>query len=108
MSAKHATRSVRWLGISTADHSLRTSVVHATCRIENGFYYDFDFKEPFTDKDLKKIYKASSGDASDTSREARPLVGQLSLATFREPRLSALTSARARHLIPLLVLARRR
>ena len=27
-------------------------------RIENGFYYDFDYKEPFTDKDLAKIQKA--------------------------------------------------
>ncbi|MBI5149903.1 MAG: threonine--tRNA ligase [Candidatus Omnitrophica bacterium] len=26
--------------------------------IENGFYYDFDRKEPFTDEDLKKIEKA--------------------------------------------------
>ncbi len=26
-------------------------------RIENGFYYDFDFDTPFTDKDLKKIQK---------------------------------------------------
>ena len=26
--------------------------------IENGFYYDFDKKEPFTDEDLRKIEKA--------------------------------------------------
>jgi threonyl-tRNA synthetase len=26
-------------------------------RIENGFYYDFDYQEPFTEKDLKKIQK---------------------------------------------------
>ena len=26
-------------------------------RIENGFYYDFDFQEAFTEKDLKKIKK---------------------------------------------------
>lgn len=25
--------------------------------IEKGFYYDFDMKEPFTEKDLKKIKK---------------------------------------------------
>lgn len=25
--------------------------------IERGFYYDFDLKEPITDKDLKKIQK---------------------------------------------------
>ncbi|MDY6902111.1 MAG: threonine--tRNA ligase, partial [Cyanobacteriota bacterium] len=25
--------------------------------IENGFYYDFESPEPFTDKDLKAIYK---------------------------------------------------
>ena len=27
------------------------------CRIENGFYYDFDYDTPFTDKDLKRIQK---------------------------------------------------
>src|SRR5476651_777499 len=26
--------------------------------IDNGFYYDFDKKEPFSDEDLKKIEKA--------------------------------------------------
>ncbi len=29
--------------------------------IENGFYYDFDKKEPFTDEDLAKIEKAMQG-----------------------------------------------
>ena len=29
--------------------------------IENGFYYDFDKKEPFTDEDLVKIEKVMRG-----------------------------------------------
>jgi threonyl-tRNA synthetase len=29
--------------------------------IEKGFYYDFDMKEPFTEKDLKKIKKEMVG-----------------------------------------------
>lgn len=32
-------------------------LTRACHRIENGFYYDFDFPEAFTDKDLKKIHK---------------------------------------------------
>src|SRR5208283_321894 len=28
--------------------------------IDNGFYYDFDKKEPFSDEDLRKIEKAMS------------------------------------------------
>lgn len=29
--------------------------------IEKGFFYDFDMKEPFTEKDLKKIKKEMVG-----------------------------------------------
>ena len=29
--------------------------------IDNGFYYDFDKKEPFSDEDLRKIEKAMKG-----------------------------------------------
>lgn len=47
----------------TPDRHLLTLLFNTppiSSRIENGFYYDFDYKETFTEKDLKKIYKARS------------------------------------------------